>query len=144
LGTTDRVLFNGTGQPFADGVNGDAIGLLDVRWGGTVEVIATQDLRRGLLHLAEVADLRECVMQQMRTLCPGEGGSTGLLKDIVGGFLILIHIVMAVVVTESLTAMACEISLIVPPRYAEIAQQPLGVERINGQFLDIVMVKQHT
>jgi len=142
LSTIDRVLFKGTGQPFADCLNGDAIGPLDVRWGGTVEVIATQDLCRGLLHLVEVADLRECVMEQTDSLGPGEGGSTVLHKDLVGGIRIL-GVVLALVVTESLTAMTRQIPLIIPLRCAEIAHQSLGVERINWHFLDIVMVKQH-
>jgi hypothetical protein len=93
--------------------------------------------------MAEVADLREGVMQQTSTLCPEERGSTGLDKDLRGRIRVL-RVVMAVVVTEGLAAMTRQIPLIIPPRYAEIAQQPLGVERINWQFPDIVMVKQHT
>ena len=95
LCTTERVLLDRTGQPFADSFNGDPIRPLDVRWGGIVEVVSTQDLRCGLLDLAEVAYLGERVMQQASTVCPGEGGSTGLHKNIVGGILVLMRIGVA-------------------------------------------------
>ena len=51
LGTTDRVLFKGTGQPFADGFNGNAIRPLDICSGYLFRVVLKQALPRDLLQV---------------------------------------------------------------------------------------------
>src|SRR2546429_2795 len=58
------------------------------------------------------------------------------------GRILSIGVVLALGVTQALTAMACEIPVIIPACGAEIAQQAVGVERIGEECLAIVMVKE--